>query len=127
MAIRKKENCCAPGCCCGAPSTPAKGDKLVVFDPPMCCSTGICGPKVDSRLVNFAADLKWVADKGIAVERFNLAQSPAEFINNKVVTKELSIKGEKALPILMFNGEMIFSGTYPDRKQLADKLGVKAD
>ncbi len=33
--------------------------KLVqVFDPPMCCSSGACGPKVlDRRLVQFSAAL----------------------------------------------------------------------
>jgi Arsenical resistance operon protein ArsD len=28
-----------------------------VFDPAMCCSTGICGPSIDPQLVRFAADL----------------------------------------------------------------------
>ena len=31
-----------------------------VFDPAMCCSTGVCGPSTDSILVRFAADLKWL-------------------------------------------------------------------
>jgi hypothetical protein len=36
--------------------------KLEVYDPAMCCSTGVCGPEVDPALVTFAADLKWVAE-----------------------------------------------------------------
>src|SRR5690606_31175046 len=50
-----------------------------VFDPAMCCSTGICGPSVDAELVRFAADLDWLKTQGISVERFNLSQQPAAF------------------------------------------------
>ena len=31
---------------------------LQVFDPPMCCSTGVCGPQVDPELPRFAAARK---------------------------------------------------------------------
>ena len=48
-----------------------------VFDPAMCCSTGICGPSVDPELVRFAADLDWLKSQGVSVERFNLSQQPA--------------------------------------------------
>lgn len=47
-----------------------------VFDPAMCCSTGICGPSVDPQLVRFAADLDWLKGQGVSVERFNLSQQP---------------------------------------------------
>ena len=49
-----------------------------VFDPAMCCSTGICGPSVDPKLARFAADLDWLKSQGISVERFNLSQGFAE-------------------------------------------------
>ena len=44
--------------------------KLEVFDPPMCCTTGICGPSVDPALVQFAADLQWLADQRVHLERY---------------------------------------------------------
>ena len=53
--------------------------KLEVYDPAMCCSTGVCGPEVDPVLVTFAADLKWVAEQGVIVQRFNLGQEPQAF------------------------------------------------
>lgn len=56
--------------------------KLEVYDPPMCCSTGICGPNVNPALIHFAADLKWLEDQGVEVERYNLAQSPVAFAEN---------------------------------------------
>jgi len=47
-----------------------------VFDPPMCCPTGVCGPAVDPDLARFSADLAWLTDQGVSVERFNLSSSP---------------------------------------------------
>jgi arsenite methyltransferase len=53
---------------------------LQVFDPPMCCSSGVCGPSVDPRLPRFAADLDWLRNQGVQVERFNLAHQPQAFV-----------------------------------------------
>jgi hypothetical protein len=39
--------------------------KLEIFDPAMCCSTGVCGVDVDPVLAQFAADLKWVEGHGV--------------------------------------------------------------
>ncbi len=35
---------------------------LTVFDPAMCCSTGVCGSDVDQVLVDFSADVQWLKD-----------------------------------------------------------------
>ncbi len=56
--------------------------KVQIYDKPMCCSTGVCGPEVDPVLPRFAADLDWLKSQGHAVERFNLAQQPAAFVAN---------------------------------------------
>ena len=53
--------------------------KLEVFDPPMCCSTGVCGPSINPALPQLAADLQWLKDLGVQIERFGLAQQPAAF------------------------------------------------
>ena len=56
--------------------------KLAVYDPPMCCSTGVCGPAVDPVLPRVAADLDWLKRQGVQVERYNLAQQPQAFASN---------------------------------------------
>ena len=38
-----------------------------VFDPAMCCSTGVCGPSVDPDLARFAADVDWLQKQGVTV------------------------------------------------------------
>jgi AhpD family alkylhydroperoxidase len=95
-----------------------------VFDPPMCCSTGICGPSVDPKLARFASDLDWLMAQGISVERFNLSQQPKAFAEDPAVKLVLETKGEAGLPLVKVNGETKSSGTYPSREELAAWAGV---
>lgn len=98
---------------------------LQVFDPAMCCSTGVCGPDVDTRLVQFAADLDWLKTQGIMVVRHNLSQNPGAFVDNQTVQTTLMEKGEAALPVILVNGKVALTGTYPNRSELATLFRLK--
>lgn len=99
--------------------------KIQVFDPAMCCSTGICGPAVDPTLPRFAADLEWLQSKGVEVERFNLAQQLAAFSAASKVKQALNSHGTKSLPMILVDGEVRASGGYPNRADLARFAGVE--
>ena len=99
--------------------------KIRVFDPPMCCSTGVCGPSVDPVLVRFAADLDWMKAQGVEVERFNLSQQPFEFTADPEVNAALQGKGVDALPIVKAGGHIQSQGEYPSREQLASWAGLE--
>jgi AhpD family alkylhydroperoxidase len=99
--------------------------KLQVFDPPMCCPTGVCGPDVDPALVRFASDLEWLKSSGVEVERFNLAQEPAAFVKNPAVSD--AIRGrEDGLPLILVDGKIVAQGSYPSREVLAELAGLGA-
>jgi hypothetical protein len=100
--------------------------KLQVYDPSMCCSTGVCGPAVNPVLVRFAADLKWLREEGVEVERYNLSQQPAAFSTSRVVREELQKEGPGCLPLLLIDGRIAFHSAYPDRRHLAASLGIEA-
>jgi len=97
-----------------------------VFDPAMCCSTGVCGPSVDPQLVRFAADLDWLTSQGVSVQRFNLAQEPGAFAANAAARDALEDAGEAALPLVQVDGEVRSRGAYPSRDELAAWAGVAA-
>jgi hypothetical protein len=99
--------------------------KLEVYDPAMCCSTGVCGPEVDPVLVQFAADLNWVADQGVTVVRYNLGQQPQAFVANGEVLREMQA-GLDRLPIITIDGHIVSTGIHLSRAQLAHKLGLAA-
>lgn len=94
--------------------------KLEVFDPPMCCATGICGTNVDPTLVIFASDLEWLKKQGVDVVRHGLSFEPAEFVKNDVVKDTLSSDGNGCLPIILLDKEFISKGCYPSRAKLAE-------
>jgi hypothetical protein len=98
-------------------------NKLEVFDPAMCCSTGVCGVDVDPVLAQFAADLKWVEAQGIAVQRHNLGQEPQAFAANPAVLRELEA-GMDRLPVILVDGHIVSTGVHLSRAQLAQKLGL---
>ena len=97
--------------------------KLEVYDPAMCCSTGVCGVDVDPQLARFAADLKWVEEHGVTVARHNLGTEPQAFAANPAVIKEMEA-GMERLPVIVLDGHIVSTGLYPSREQLAQKLGI---
>ena len=92
---------------------------IQIFDPALCCSSGVCGTDVDQALVSFSADIDWARQNGLSVERFNLAQQPMAFAENAAVKGLLARSGESALPITLVDGEIAFAGRYPAREDLA--------
>ena len=99
--------------------------KLEVYDPAMCCSTGVCGPDVDPRLVQFAADAQWLSLQGVEVRRFNLSQEPGAFMSSALVRRTLQAEGVGCLPLGVVDGEIVFRGAYPEREALAQLLSLQ--
>ncbi len=97
--------------------------KLEVFDPAMCCSTGVCGPQVDPALARFEADLRWLATtQGADVTRYNLGSEPGAFAGSDTVRAVLQAGGEDALPVVLVDGKLKWTGHYPTRDELAAAL-----
>lgn len=99
---------------------------IQIFDPALCCSTGVCGIEVDQALVSFAADVDWAKQNGAQVERFNLAQQPLAFADNPSVRAFLERSGQEALPLILVDGEVALAGRYPNRTELARWAGISA-
>jgi hypothetical protein len=90
---------------------------LQVYDPPMCCPTGVCGPDVDPELPRVAGWLAQMAATGVRVERFNLAQQPLAFVQNPAVKALLDQHDVQALPAVFIDGELVARGGYPTPEQ----------
>ena len=98
-------------------------NKLEVFEPAMCCPTGVCGVSVDPVLVQFNADLQALAQAGVEVSRHSLSHDAAAFTANPAVVKEMEA-GMDRLPIVAVDGRIISTGMYPSKAQLLHKLGL---
>ena len=100
---------------------------IQIFDPALCCSTGVCGVDSDQQLVTFAADVDWAKRQGARIERFNLAQQPLVFAQNPVVKGFLERSGQQALPLILLDGEVALAGRYPTRAELAQWAGLSVE
>ncbi len=103
------------------PST-ASIQQLELYEGAMCCETGVCGPSVDEQLLAVRESLRWAETQGARVARHNLASDPDAFVANPKVTGLMQAFGDKALPVLVIDGEIQTHGHYPTRDELASLL-----
>ena len=87
---------------------------IQIYDPAMCCSSGVCGPDIDPILPQVAAFLHQLKEHGVQVERYNLSQQPLSFVQNPQVKSLLQSEGVEALPLFFIDGELVLKGSYPD-------------
>ncbi|MGA2011140.1 MAG: arsenite efflux transporter metallochaperone ArsD [Solirubrobacteraceae bacterium] len=116
--------------------TPAMGDhvgsmasagtrQFVLYEPAMCCQTGVCGPSVDPQLIDVREHLRWAEGQGATVTRHNLSSDPDAFVANSKVTGLMAAFGDAALPALVVDGEIAVHGRYPSRDELAGLLDTQ--
>ena len=96
--------------------------KMQIFEPAMCCSTGLCGVGVDSELLRISTVVNSLKNNGVEVERFNLTSAPMEFIDNKVVNQFINAIGADGLPVVVLDGEIIITGRYPTNEEFLKLL-----
>lgn len=101
--------------------------KVEIFDPAMCCSTGVCGPSVDPELTRVASAVYSLEKKGFDVKRYQLTNDPDKFAQTQTVNRVLHEKGPDALPVVLVDEQVAKVGTYPTNEELAEWLGVKAE
>lgn len=99
--------------------------KIEIYDPAMCCSSGMCGPSIDPVLIKMNEAVLALKKQGVEVLRFNLAQQPKEFMANKAVAGLLHKSGKKALPVTILNGEVFRTGGYPTYEEICTALGIE--
>jgi len=99
--------------------------KVEIFDPAMCCSTGICGPSIDPELMRMATVVNSLKEKGIIIKRHGLSNEPQDFISNKVINDILQKEGADVLPVTLVNGEVAKTKEYPTNDELTKWLGVE--
>jgi hypothetical protein len=97
-----------------------------IFEPALCCNSGVCGPDVDQALVTFTADLSHLKELGADIQRHNLANDPSSFAANATVRAFLQVAGSDGLPLTLVDGITVQTGSYPAREQLERYAGLAA-
>lgn len=100
--------------------------KMSIYEPAMCCETGLCGVGVDPELLRISTVLNTLKKNGVVVQRYNLSNAPQEFVNNKTINEFVNINGVDELPATIVDGEIVITGRYPTNEEFAKLLGVPA-
>ena len=101
--------------------------KMIIFDPAMCCSTGVCGPSVNPELLRISTILNNLKNNGILVERYNLTNNPQIFVDNRTINEILMKQGVDVLPVTMVDGKIVKIGNYPTNEEICNLLSISPD
>lgn len=99
--------------------------EIEIFDPAMCCSTGVCGPSIDTELLRMATVINSLKEKGIIIKRHGLSSEPQDFISNKVINDILQKEGAAILPITLVDGAVAKTKEYPTNDELSKWLNTE--
>ena len=94
--------------------------KIEIYDPAMCCSTGVCGPSVDPELVRIQEALRQLQKQApeVQVQRYGLSSEPQAFVANTTVAALLKSEGPECLPLIFLDGMLVSKGSYPSNEQI---------
>lgn len=101
--------------------------KMEIFDPAMCCATGVCGPSIDPELMRIATVINSLKEKGIIIKRHGLANEPQDFITNKVISDLLQKEGVEVLPVTLVDGVVAKIKAYPTNEEIEKWLETEID
>ncbi|WP_298482173.1 arsenite efflux transporter metallochaperone ArsD [uncultured Ruminococcus sp.] len=96
--------------------------KMQIFEPALCCETGVCGASVDSELLRITTVLNTLKQNGVVIDRFNLNSAPMEFVTNQTINTFINQKGTEALPCVTVDGKIVIEGRYPTNEEILTLL-----
>jgi len=98
--------------------------KIEIYDPAMCCPTGVCGPSVDPELIRIQETLRQIRKQApeVQVERYSLTTNPQAFVSNPAIGELLKNDGMQCFPLAFVDGKLIEKGRYPANDQMAALL-----
>ena len=100
---------------------------MKIYEPAMCCPTGLCGVSIDPELMRISSVVDTLAKNGVKVERFNLSSFPQEFVKNADVNKRIRNEGVEVLPLVVVDGEIVITKRYPRNDEFIKLLGLSDD
>jgi hypothetical protein len=98
--------------------------RIEIYDPAMCCSTGVCGPSIDTELLRVSTLIRNLEKNGIKIERHNLTSDPQAFIDNKVINGMLDKDGVDVLPVTIVDGEVVKTKNYLTNDEFVKFLNI---
>lgn len=101
--------------------------KIEIFEPAMCCPTGLCGVSVDPELLRISTAVNTLNQEGLDVKRYNLSNDPVKFVTNQSVSEFIRLYGVEKLPMTLVDGNLKVFGRYPTNEELESWFDLNPD
>ena len=101
--------------------------KMCIYEPALCCESGLCGVNVDPELLRISTALNTLKNEGVVIERYNLNNAPMEFVKSSIVNQYVNEKGVDGLPVVTVDGEIVLAGRYPANDEILTLLDLPAE
>lgn len=93
---------------------------LEIFEPSLCCDSGVCGPEPDKDLIELQNTIQLLKKAGIETKRYAINHAPLMFVQNAVVRDFIKANGSGQLPLTLLDNKIIKSGAYPTIAELRE-------
>ena len=95
---------------------------LEIFEPSLCCASGVCGPEPDKALIDLQNTIQVLSKAGIELKRYAINQVPLAFTGNLVVKQFIITEGPGKLPLTLLDGQIIKKEGYPTLEELTSHI-----
>ncbi|RIJ64525.1 MULTISPECIES: arsenite efflux transporter metallochaperone ArsD [unclassified Rummeliibacillus] len=99
--------------------------KIEIYDPAMCCDSGVCGPSIDPELLRVSFIVKNLENKNYPITRHNLSSDPQAFVDNSEVNEMLTSVGVNELPYVFLDDKLMMTNRYPTNEEVAKWTGLE--
>jgi len=98
--------------------------ELIIFEGPMCCPTGVCGPNLDKNLIDITEALKKLAIeyKDLKITRANMSFNVEMLLKTPVIRDLVKANGPSILPVTLIDGNIVMKQKYPRYEELKELL-----
>ena len=100
---------------------------LFIYEPALCCETGVCTFCVDTEPIRITSIAKNLRRSGVTLQRYDLRNSPQEFDNNADINKLINSQGVDLLPATFVDGKIVKTKEYPTVDEIAIWLNIPVD
>jgi len=110
-------------------TTEVRKTHIEIFDPPMCCPSGLCGPDIDPALLDInevVLKVKKEFDGQVKIERYLLSQQGQKFMQQPEVMKRFQSNGVEILPLTLVDGKVVKEKSYPTYDELKNLVSETA-
>lgn len=98
--------------------------ELTIFEGPICCPTGICGPATDPVMIELNETLRKLGEnyRDLKITRASMSFDVALFMQTPLIRDLVRKNGVGILPVTLIDGHIVKQQEYPKYAEIVRLL-----